>query len=214
LPWVSKIRLADNGIACDVVIFVDDLRVTGPTKNEAWQASQRAAAQLNHLGIQDAPRKRRDGSQAPGAWAGCVLRTDQEGVFVYVSQDKWLKTKALLAEVMGLIQADPTRISRKRLEQVHGFLQYVTRTYSGMNPYLIGFHLMIDGWRKNRDEDGWKLKPTKRSPSEDGCDSDETALIGTALAMSTQEESLSESLTQMPQNLYQEFLVFATILRP
>jgi hypothetical protein len=35
LPWVSKIRLADNCIACDVVIFVDDLRVTGPTKNEA-----------------------------------------------------------------------------------------------------------------------------------------------------------------------------------
>jgi hypothetical protein len=28
LPWVSKIRLGDNNIACDIVIFVDDLRPT------------------------------------------------------------------------------------------------------------------------------------------------------------------------------------------
>jgi hypothetical protein len=31
LPWVSKIRAGDNIIACDLVIFVDELRVTGPT---------------------------------------------------------------------------------------------------------------------------------------------------------------------------------------
>ena len=51
----QKIRLGDNSTACDVVIFVDDLRVLGLTKNEAWQASQQAAALLNHIGIQDAP---------------------------------------------------------------------------------------------------------------------------------------------------------------
>jgi hypothetical protein len=65
LPWVSKIRFGDKHIACNVIVFVDDPRATGPSKNEAWQASQRAAALLNHLGIQDAPQKRRNGSQAP-----------------------------------------------------------------------------------------------------------------------------------------------------
>ena len=71
-----------------MVIFVDDLRVSGPMKNEAWQASQPAAGLLNHIGSQDAPRKRRDGYQAPGAWSRCVLRMDRNGVFVYVSQEK------------------------------------------------------------------------------------------------------------------------------
>jgi hypothetical protein len=70
LPWVSKIRLDDNNIACDIVIFVDDLRVTGPTKDECWKAGQRGAQILNHLGLQDAPHKRRDSSQASGPWSG------------------------------------------------------------------------------------------------------------------------------------------------
>jgi hypothetical protein len=191
LPWVSKIRLGDNCIACDVVIFVDDLRVTGPTKSEAWQASQRAAALLNHLGIQDAPRKRRDGSQAPGAWSGCVLRMDQAGVFVYVSQEKWEKTKRLLDEVMDLITTDPTKIPRKRLEQIRGFLQYVTRTYTGMNPYLIGFHLTIDGWRKDRDAEGWRQKPA----------GSEVAAMEAVLKMSKL------------RNLYRQFLVSDMISR-
>ena len=189
LPWVSKIRLGDKCIACDVVIFVDDLRVTGPTKSEAWQASQRAAALLIHLGIQDAPRKRRDGSQAPGAWSGCVLRTDRDGVFVYVSQEKWDKTKRLLDEVMGLITTDLTRIPRKRLEQIRGFLQYVTRTYTGMNPYLIGFHLTIDGWRENRNADGWRQKQA----------SSEVAAMEAALKMTEEEVSLSRVDPEAPE---------------
>jgi hypothetical protein len=40
LPWVSKICLGDNNIACNIVIFVDDLRVTGPTNAECWQDGQ------------------------------------------------------------------------------------------------------------------------------------------------------------------------------
>jgi hypothetical protein len=189
LPWVSKIRMGDKCIACDVVIFVDDLRVTGPTKAEAWQAAQRAAGLLNHLGIQDAPRKRRDGSQAPGAWSGCVLRTDKDGVFVYVSQEKWEKTKRLLDEVMDLITTDPTRIPRKRLEQIRGFLQYVTRTYTGMNPYLIGFHLTIDGWREDRDDEGWRHKPA----------SSEVAAMEAAMKMTAEEVSLTRDDQAAPE---------------
>jgi hypothetical protein len=150
LPWVSKIRLSDNNIACDIVIFVDDLRVTGPTKDECWKAGQRAAQTLGHLGLQDAPRKRRGSSQAPGPWSGCILRTDLSGVFLFVSQEKWDKAKAQVEEIIQMIEFDPSKLYRKQLEQVRGFLQYVMQTYSGMAPYIVGFHLTIDGWRANR----------------------------------------------------------------
>ena len=199
LPWVSKIRFGDQCIACDVVIFVDDLRVTGPTQKEAWQAAQRAAAVLNTLGIQDAPRKRRDGSQAPGAWSGCVLRTDKDGVFVYVSQEKWDKTKRLLDEVMTLITMAPTKIPRKRLEQIRGFLQYVTRTYTGMNPYLIGFHLTIDGWREDRDAEGWRRKSPPKSWSRNGGVSDEVGAMETALNMTASESHLAHNDPEAPE---------------
>ena len=199
LPWVSKIRLGDQCIACDVVIFVDDLRVSGPTKNEAWQASQRAAGLLNHIGIQDAPRKRRDGSQVPGAWSGCVLRTDRDGVFVYVSQEKWDKTKRLLDEVQELLTSDPSKLPRKRLEQIRGFLQYVTRTYTGMNPYLIGFHLTIDGWREDRDDEGWRKRSTPKGVVGDGGVSDELAIMEAALKITSEEASLMRSGPEAPE---------------
>jgi hypothetical protein len=162
LPWVSKVRLGDNNIACDLVIFVDDLRVTGPSSLKCWRAGQRAAQILNHLGLQDAPRKRRGASQAPGPWTGTILRTDLKGVFVFVAQDKWDKAKAQIEEVIAMVENDSNHLDHKRLEQVRGFLQYVTQTYSGMTPYIIGFHLTIDGWRDNRLASGWRMKPKEK----------------------------------------------------
>jgi hypothetical protein len=76
-PWVAKYR-----IAADLFTFVDDLR---PSREEAWLAGSRAASVLNYLGIEDAPRKRRDSSQSPGAWAGSVIKTGSEGTFVLTS---------------------------------------------------------------------------------------------------------------------------------
>jgi hypothetical protein len=155
LPWVSKIR-DDGKIAADLFAFMDDFRPTGPSKKEAWLAGRRAASMLNHLGIQDAPRKRRDSSQAPGAWAGAVVRTDGDGVHVLVSQEKWDRTKAQLLEIVEMLHTDQNKMSRKRLEEIRGFLVYVTRTYIGMAPYLIGLHMTIDSWRAGRDSEGWR----------------------------------------------------------
>ena len=74
-PWVSK-RRKDGTLAADSVLFVDDIRPTGPTEKEARQASQVMAKESAHRGIQDAARKRRDDvSQTPGAWAGSVVDT-------------------------------------------------------------------------------------------------------------------------------------------
>jgi hypothetical protein len=57
--WVSKVR-DDGKVASDLFTFVDDLRPTGPGLIACWRAARRAVSILNWLGIQDAPRKRRD----------------------------------------------------------------------------------------------------------------------------------------------------------
>jgi hypothetical protein len=131
LPWVSKVR-EDGRIAADLFTFVDDLRPTGPGKKNCWRAAQRAGSVLSWLGIQDASRKRRDSSQSPGAWAGSVIRANIDGVFVLSDEEKWIKAKALLQEVLDLIEGDAERMPRHRLEEVRGFLMYVTRTYPCM----------------------------------------------------------------------------------
>jgi hypothetical protein len=156
-PWVSKVRDDDGCIAGDFCTFVDDSRPTGPTKREAWQAARQVGSILGYLGIQDAPRKRRDSSQCLGAWTGSVLRTDGGQVRLLVSDDKWLKTKTLIAEVRGMLIERPMSLPHKRLEQIRGYLVHIAQTYPMLSSYLIGLHMTIDCWRPNRDLDGWRF---------------------------------------------------------
>lgn len=155
-PGVSKIR-KDGRIAADLVGYVDDLRTSGCDRKEAWRAAKRTASMLNHLGLQDAPRKRRDSTRTPGAWAGSVVVTREDGVYVTADSDKWQKAKKLVDEIIKSIQQDPNKLKRKRLEEIRGFLNYVVRTYPALKPYLTGLHLTIDGWRPNRDKEGWRM---------------------------------------------------------
>jgi hypothetical protein len=169
IPWVLKVR-EDRQIASDLFTFVDDLRPTGPGRVACWKAARRAASVLNWLGIQDAPRKRRDSSQSPGAWSGSVIRVTPEGVCVLASEDKWIKAKGMLTEIRKMIDENPVALPRLRLEQIRGFLIYVTRTYPCMVPYLIGLHMTIDSWRPNRKEDGWRYSAAEmrlRSEADD-----------------------------------------------
>jgi len=161
-PWVAKYRSSDGKIACDMLIYIDDLRLTGPTAEECWAASRRAASVCNWLGIQDAPRKRREPSQTPGAWAGSVLSTDLGEVVVKASEEKWLKAKnhiAWLNEVL-LSGAD---FEHERLESARGFLVYMCRAYPAMTPYLKGIHQTLDSWRPDRGQDGWRLSGSERA---------------------------------------------------
>ena len=88
-PWVYKLRLDDGKIACNVVIYVDDLRITGPTCEEAWAACKRVANYLSWLGIQHSPRKRRDASRTAGAWEGSVFFTTEKELVVLITEEKW-----------------------------------------------------------------------------------------------------------------------------
>ena len=50
-------------------------------------------------------------------------------------------------------------LSFEDLERGRGFLDYLSRNYPSIVPYLKGIHLTLDSWCPNRDEDGWKTKP-------------------------------------------------------
>jgi hypothetical protein len=62
-----------------------------------------------------------------------------------VSQEKWDKTKRLIAELEGMVALDCLPLTR--LLQIRGFLMYVVHTYPWINPYMKGLHLTIDSWR-------------------------------------------------------------------
>ena len=156
--WICKMR-KDLMMACDMLTFVDDERVAGPTRELTWQASHRIAAIQAYLGIQDAARKVRPCSQTPGAWAGAVVHIFQQlGVCTLTSEEKWGKLKKLLKKWLDLLEAGETDLAHKELLSDRGFMVYVTRTYPAMIPYLKGFHLTIEMWRGGRDAEGWKLK--------------------------------------------------------
>lgn len=83
--WVYKVRV-DGILASDFLIYVDDVRTMGPSAEDCRLASRQVASTLNHLGLQDAARKRRGGSQTPGAWAGSIVNTSDGFISVSVSQ--------------------------------------------------------------------------------------------------------------------------------
>ena len=184
LPWVMKVR-KDGNLASGVAQYIDDLRTMASTKDLVWESSSRLAKGLSYLGLQDAARKRRDGSQKPGAWAGSVIVTLQ-GVFKGVTQERWEKTqqrircigKALglrdeytndeeIDELMAKMDARGGDVPEgdvgqflhfKALESATGFLIYVAMTYPSLKPYLKGLYLTLNSWRPNRDHHGWKKR--------------------------------------------------------
>jgi hypothetical protein len=92
---------------------------------------------------------------------------DNEGVYVSVSQEKWAKAKKMVNDTATEVDESKAWLKYKRLESGCGFLLYVRRTYPSMMPYLKGFHLTLDGWRRGRDNDGWKYLSQKAREAQD-----------------------------------------------
>jgi hypothetical protein len=90
--WVCKVR-SDGQVAANVFIYVDDIRSSAPTLEEAWTASQRISSVLASLGLQDAARKRRDPGMETGAWTGSVVWTSEGSLTISTTQEKWDKVK-------------------------------------------------------------------------------------------------------------------------
>jgi hypothetical protein len=155
VPWVCKLR-ANGGLASELLIYVDDLRVIAQTARECWEACSRVAKILNFLGLQDAARKRRGPEQEPGAWSGSVVHTTGGHVTVLISMERWAKLKSII-QWIDLQLKEEGGMDFKTLEKNRGVLVYISRTYPALVPYLKGVHLTLDSWREWRKEDGWKM---------------------------------------------------------
>jgi hypothetical protein len=174
LYWVSKIR-EEGRVAVYLFIYMDDLRPMGPAAEECWRTARKGAATCNHLGIKDAPRKRRAASKMPPPWPGSMIYTDNEeaGLRVLVARKKWCKAKHLLANLDALLK-ESEMVDHKVLERNRGFLVYVARTYKPTAPFLLGFHLTIDSWRPGLDEEGWRLRQAEVEASLESYDESDT----------------------------------------
>jgi hypothetical protein len=163
-PWLYKYDSVNNRLAAFLVSYVDDLR-TGSHGNQddGDEVVHHVAARLNYLGQQDASRKRGFASHKPGAWAGAVVEADvNAGLYVTITQQKWDKVKSIIERYVILINsnenaAEDVMIIRKLLEQDVGFLVHVFMTFENLRPFLKGFYLTLNGWRFDRNEEGWKL---------------------------------------------------------
>lgn len=163
MPKVMKWNDAARSIAGDVITFVDDVRITGFSKENCHAVRRQFASRIQYLGMQDAPRKFRPPSQSQaGAWTGTIFRVGKESISKSVSVEKWTKGKTIISELMSMCQENiRPRLNRRSLERDTGFLNHLTMTFDHFKPYLKGFYLTLNSWRDQRDPDDWKI-PDKR----------------------------------------------------
>ena len=157
-PWVYKFDSLNNRMAAFFGTYIDDIRTGASTERGCRSTTRRIAAWANYFGQQDAARKRRQPSRTPGAWAGAMCLSTDEGLFVTCTQKKWDKGKKIILKWLEKLEQGDTQIlEHKSLEKDVGFLVHLSRTFPGMAPYLKGFYNTMNSWRMGRDEDGWKF---------------------------------------------------------
>jgi hypothetical protein len=157
LPW-SSLHTKSDQLAGTTKRYVNDIRSVGHSENHCWAVTHRVASYFSYLGLQIALRKMRPPTPLPGPWAGTIAFNCPAGVGVTCPEAKWIKAKALRADLQAELQAG-SLLQRKPLESMRGFFIHLMRTYPIITPYLKGMHLTLDGWRPNRDEELWKLPP-------------------------------------------------------
>ncbi len=81
----------------------------------------------------------------------------ERGVVVLTSQEKWDRMKAICEHWWNLLEQGEMNLDFKQLQSDRGFMVYVTQAYPGIKPYLKGFHLSLETWRRGHDSEGWKL---------------------------------------------------------
>ena len=164
MPRLYKWNSHWREIAADMHTFMDDYRLSAANEPMIIQATRILESRMSYLGIQDATRKRREHGQHVGEWAGAIsVAVEGVGLFVTVSEKKWLKAKTMIEELMNCFTSETDRpwMNTKELERKTGFLVHLAMTFDDIMPFLRGFYLTLNSWRPDRDRDGWKMNRKK-----------------------------------------------------
>ena len=104
IKWNSSKRCVAGG----VVTFVDDVRMTGSSREHIHEVHRQFTSRMQYLGVQDAPRKFRPPSQnQAGAWTGTTFKITNIVITKSVSQEKWTKGRDIVANLSRLLSDHP-----------------------------------------------------------------------------------------------------------
>jgi hypothetical protein len=162
MPVVYRWDSKRKRMPCFFGTYIDDIRSGGPSEEGCQAVTHRIASRVNYLGQQDAVRKRGHPAKVPRAWAGAkCIAIDNQGLYVLSTVEKWKKVQALVAKWITLVEETKDKmLSYSELEKDVGFLCHMSRTYPAAFPYLKGFYNSLNGWRLDRNRDGWKIGRT------------------------------------------------------
>eukprot|EP00978_Attheya_sp_CCMP212_P011908 scaffold29619_cov63-Attheya_sp.AAC.3 len=73
LTRIMKWNTLINNISGDIIAFMDDLRISGAIKEQAWEIARRTTSVLQYLGVQDTPQKRKPPFRLTRAWADTMF---------------------------------------------------------------------------------------------------------------------------------------------
>ena len=73
-----------------------------------------------------------------------MIGSENGVISVTVTQEKWMKTKSSIEELLGMLEEDENNLNHKRIERIHEYLSYVVWRFVSMKPYLKGLHLTLD----------------------------------------------------------------------
>jgi len=155
LPRVLKIR-SDGDMSSDSLVYMDDGRTAGSGRKNCRHTSRRLSSMVNYLGEQDASRKRRPDSLAPGAWSGKLLHCNNAYPVKSVPQEKWDDIKDGLDWIIATAKVDDY-LDTVGLRRVAGKGMSQTEVYNDLRPYYRSFFNALEAWRENRDLEGWHL---------------------------------------------------------
>jgi hypothetical protein len=143
-PRVTKVD-SQGRIVGNCCMFCNEGRTIGQNEMQCSMCQQRIVSQIQCMGIQDAARKRRPGSQQDRAWAGTIAFTGKGVPRKFVSQECREKFYYHVDRMIKATEEDQPLV-----------------TYSFIWPHMRLLYAWANTWRGDRDEFGWKhTKPSK-----------------------------------------------------
>ena len=107
--------MSDGKIPAAFIIYADDVWLCGGSWEEVQKVTHQIASFMTWLGMQDAPRKRRDPYRTPGPGADSIIHTKEGVITASVSHDRWDKARAMLSWIESLMMESDT-LEHKQLE--------------------------------------------------------------------------------------------------